>query len=415
MNIRNLRRRSATLALRLSTCGLTLGLALPVQEVMALGSDTVFISGNAGLTYDSNLFRLDPGRPNPTGVDQRDTFIYRYGLGLSADVPYSRQRFRANLNITDNIYSSFHDLNYVGGGGNATWLWQVGDDFSGDLGVSVSQNQQNYSYTTVSTARNVVRNINMYFDPRYKIAPNFELQGGVTYTLGRNTFGDAAATNDYNTLGTRLGVAYVTPSGNNSGLQVESWKTELENETGTFNNNFRDNRLSSFFNWAVTGASAVNGSIGYKQRRHDVLSQRDFVGWTGSVGWNWVPTGRTRLRLLLARDVGGVEDLITTYARTYIISLKPSYQLTSKISLNGTAQRQDLRFFGNTGFVNTPAGTGSLANRHDRISTLGLGLGYSVTRVFSMGLNYAWSHRSSSADLSNYDDNVVSLNGSVKF
>ena len=121
--IRNLRRLSATPALRLSIGALALGLALPVQNVMALGNDNVFISANAGISYDSNLFRLDSGVDPFPGESQQDSFIYHYGLGLSADIPYSRQRFVANLNLQQNIYSRFHDLNYVGGGGNAAWLW----------------------------------------------------------------------------------------------------------------------------------------------------------------------------------------------------------------------------------------------------------------------------------------------------
>jgi len=413
VNIRNLRRLSATPALRLSIGAVALGLALPIQNVMALGNDNVFISANAGISYDSNLFRLDSGVDPSPGVSEQDSFIYHYGLGLSADIPYSRQRFRANLNIQQNIYSRFHQLNYVGGGGNAVWLWQVGDDFAGDLGVSISQSLQNYSYTAVSTQRNVVRNINTYFNPRYRIAPNFELQAGLNYAIGRNTL-EAADGNDSNTLGTRLGLAYVTFSGNRVGLQVQSWKTEFPNQSPTSNNDFRDNRLSTFFNWTVTGASLIDGSIGYKQRQHDLLPQRDFDGWTGTVAWNWTPTGRTRMRLFLGRDIGGVDDLVTTYARTYTVSFNPSYQLTSKMSLNGTAQHQDLRFLGNTNVVNTTTVT-SLADRHDRINTLGLGLGYSVTRVFYMGLNYAWSHRNSNQAGANYDDNAISFNGSLTF
>ena len=121
------------------------------------------------------------------------------------------------------------------------------------------------------------------------------------------------------------------------------------------------------------------------------------------------------MRLYLGRDIGGVDDLVTTYARTYTVSLNPSYQLTSKMSLNGTVQHQDLRFFGNTGFVDTTTTSGTLADRHDRINIVGLGLGYGVTRVFSMGLNYTWSHRNSNVTLGNYDDNVISLNGSLTF
>jgi exopolysaccharide biosynthesis operon protein EpsL len=408
-----LRRLGATSGTHLQAGAIAIGLAFSTQHVFALGSDTVFISGTAGITYDSNVFRLDSGQPPSPNETQQDSFIYRLGVGLRADVPYSRQRFQADVNIYDNIYSRFHDLSYVGGAGRAAWLWQVGDDLSGDLGVSLSRSLQNYSYTSISTQRNIVDNVNYYFDPRYRFAPNFELQAGLGYQTARNSF-TAADVNDYNSLLTRLGLAYVTPSGNHLGLQVESWKTSFPNQLG-ISNDYRDNRLSTFFNWAITGASLIGGSVGYKQRRHEEVEQRDFDGWTGSVTWTWVPTGRTRLSLAVIRDIGGVDDLVVTYARTYTISFNPSYQLTSKISLNGTALYQDLRFFGNTGLPGTTTPSGTLADRHDKIGTLGLGAGYQVTRVFSLGLSYTWSHRNSNVALGNYDDNLISLSGQLTF
>jgi hypothetical protein len=197
-------------------------------------------------------------------------------------------------------------------------------------------------------------------------------------------------------------------------LQFQTGKTDFPNQVAP-NNDYRDNRVATFFNWALTGASLIDGSVGYTWRTHDNVPQRDFSGWTGSVGWNWTPTGRTSMRLLFLRDIGGVDDLTATYARTYTVSVNPTYQLTSKMTLNGTAQYQDLSFFGNTGFVNTNTTSGTLAGRHDKISTLGMGLGYQVTRVFSMGLNYSWSHRNSNVADGDFDDNVVFLSGSVTF
>jgi len=277
----------------------------------------------------------------------------------------------------------------------------------------VSQSLQNYSYSAVNTQRNVVRYINTFFDPTYRIAPNLELQAGLAYLAARNTL-DVSNVNDFNQFSTRLGLAYVTRSGSSVGLQVENSAVKFPTQSASFNNNYRDIRVSTFYNWQLTGASRINGSFGYKQRSHDIVTERDFNGWTGSVGWNWVPTGRTSFRFLLSRDVGGVDDLVITYARTYTLSASPSYQLTSKISLNGTIQYQDLEFFGNTGFV-TDTTTGTLADRHDKTGSLGIGASYLVTRIFSLGLNYRWEHRNSNVPLGNYTDNVISLNGNVTF
>jgi exopolysaccharide biosynthesis operon protein EpsL len=393
-----------------------LALLFAASDVLALGSDTVFISGSAGVSYDSNLYRLDTGIDPTTPNSHRSDTIYNVGVGLAADVPYSRQRFQANLNVNDYKYSENTDLDYVGVSGRGAWLWTVGDDFNGDLGISLAQSLQNYSYTSVSTQRNVVRTANAFFDPRYRLAPNLELQAGLSYQIWRNTL-DAAKANDYNLLSGRLGLAYVTRSGNSVGLQVEKGNATFPNQAAVgFDNGYDDARVSTFYNWRFSGASAIDGSFGYKQRNHnDPATQvRDFSGWTGSVGWSWAPTGRTSARFSLARDIGGVDDLVITYARTYTLSAIPSYQLTGKISLNGLLQFQDLRFFGNTGFLATTT-TGTLAGRHDKILSFGAGGSYLVTRVFSLDLNYRFERRNSNVPQGSYNDNIITFNGHLTF
>jgi exopolysaccharide biosynthesis operon protein EpsL len=409
------RRHSETSRGRVAACAIAVAAVAPMHDAFALGSDTVFIHGTAGVKYDSNLFLIDSSVDPQTviGNSHRDDTVYNVGLGLKADVPYSRQRFVADISVMDYKYSRFTDLDYVGFNGRANWLWQVGDYLTGDLGIDGSQSLQNYGYATINTQRNVVRSIRYFFDPRWRIAPNFELQGGLSYQTWTNTLAQADV-NDFNQFGTRLGLAYVTPSGNHVGLQVEQWKAKFPNQ-GAFNNDYTDTRVSTFFDWTLTGASQITGSFGYKQRSHDVVEQRDFNGWTGSIGWNWAPTGRTRLGLNLARDIGGVDDLVVTYARTYAITATPTYQLTSKITLNGTARYQDLQFFGNTGFVNTTTLSGTLADRHDKIVTFGVGGNYQFSRVLSFALNYKWEHRNSNVALGDYNDNVISLTGQLSF
>ncbi len=389
------------------------------NDAHALGSDTVFISANAGVSYDDNLFRLERDQPLSSQNKSRDDMLYRFGLGLSADVPVSRQRFRANLNITDYRYSRNSYLNYVGGSGSGSWLWAVGEDWHGDLGMSLSRTLQSFDYANTAQ-HNIITNQAYFFNPRYRFAPNFELQGGLNYTTVTNSF-DQAKTSDYKQTGLQLGIAYIFPSANSIGLQLQSWNVEFNNPSSpnsTTDNAYRDNRFSTFFNAQLTGKSSVDGSIGYKQRRHENLPQRDFNGWTGSVGWGYNATGRISLRLLASRDVGGIEDIATTYARTYSLVVTPTYQLTSKISLNGIAQFQDLRFFGNTGFAATGQGQ---SGRHDKTYTLGLGAGYAATRTFRLGLNYAFTRRDSNLNLNSnqfgadYDDNLIALSGQLTF
>jgi exopolysaccharide biosynthesis operon protein EpsL len=405
-----------------------LTLPLAAQNVWALGSDTVFISGYGGITYDSNLFRLPNGvqPPGPNGsTASRDAFIYNIGAGISADVPYSRQRFQANLIVNDYKYtpSSLSYLDYVGGSGRAAWLWQAGDDWSGSVAYGLSRALQTYTYT-FSSARNIIDTQYLTFAPRYRIAPNWELQAGANYTtvsnsapsVDPNTGVASPNVNDYNQLGFSLGTRYITPSGNSVGVTLQSWNARFPNqvpvEGSEFNNAYRETRLATFFDWIFSGASKIDGNIGYVVRRHDDLPERDFHGVTGAAGWTWTPSDKTSVRLAAARTLGGLEDLTVTYARTYTLSVNPSYQLTGKVRLNGIAQYQNVAFLGDTGI---PGVTSPLVGRVDRIGTLGAGLTYQATRTLQFGLNYAFSHRNSNVPSADFNDQLVSLTGQLRF
>jgi exopolysaccharide biosynthesis operon protein EpsL len=406
-------RRYATSPLSIS---IALAFAPIAPNAFALGSDTVFINGNAGVIYDSNVFKLsssytDEQVQSLTQHSEKDDTIFTIGAGLTADVPYSRQRFQANLQVNDYQYSRFSYLDYLGGSGRGAWLWQVGDDWSGDLGATVSRSLQRYAYTQ-TTQKNVIDTISYFFDPKYRIAPNWELQGGASYTTIRNSL-ELADINDTNNATFYGATRYITPSGNSVGLKLATSAVRLPNVSldSSIDNAYREYRLSTEFDWAFSGASKIDGSWGYVERKHENLSDRDFSGWTGSAGWTWNPTAKSTVRMSLVRNIGGIEDVAVTYARTYIFTITPTYQLTSKVSLNGTLQHQDVRFLGsqNTGVTN------SFTDRHDRLNVAGVGANYQATRTLQFGLNYTWSHRNSSVQFGDYNDNVVSLTGQLTF
>jgi len=57
-------------------------------------------------------------------------------LGLTFDVPVSRQRFQAAFARNDIHYDQLTGLDFTGREGRAIWLWQLGNDASGQLGYT---------------------------------------------------------------------------------------------------------------------------------------------------------------------------------------------------------------------------------------------------------------------------------------
>lgn len=258
-------RRRATSPLPIS---IALALAPIANNALALGSDTVFINGNAGITYDSNLYRLSDGLSDQQvqnitgGHTQKDDTIFNVGAGVTADVPYSRQRFQADLKVNDYRYFRNTNLDYVGGSGRAVWLWQVGDDWSGDVGATANRALQSFNYA-ITTERDVIDTVSYFFDPKYRIAPNWELQAGANYTTVRNDLA-AVDINDTNNATFYAGTRYITPSGNSVGLKLQTSNVRFPNvvffQGSLFDNAYRENRLATFFDWTFSGASKIDGS-----------------------------------------------------------------------------------------------------------------------------------------------------------
>jgi exopolysaccharide biosynthesis operon protein EpsL len=391
-------------------------LACGAKDTLSLGNDNVLVNVNAGVTYDSNLFRITDQLPASAilGPDQeKSDFIYRVGAGLYAKVPYGRQQFEADINVNSNKYQNNSNLDYFGGNARAQWDWRYGNDWNGTLGYNWSTSQQSFEDVAGFRNKNLITRQNLSLDARYALDARWDLLGGTGYTKSDNS-ADQLRGNNYTEWRVSGGVGYRTPKGNSTGLRLRTSDARFPERqlfaTSTVDNAYRESRLSTFFDWRLTGNSKLNGSIGYTRRDHDNLPQRDFQGWTGNIGWLWTVSGRTSVRADLRRDIGGIEDSATTYARTYAASITPSYQLTGKMWVSATAAYRDQEYFGNTGFS-----TFFVEGRDDKIRSLSANLKYQVTRAGSLTFGATHSSRSSNLRFGDFSDDLVSLTGQLVF
>ncbi|HYM43293.1 MAG TPA: hypothetical protein VET46_11070, partial [Steroidobacteraceae bacterium] len=91
-------------------------------------------------TADDNVFRIS-GRADPMTVIgypvRSDTYLTT-SVGLTADVAFSLQRIEASLAYNTVHYNRFRSLDYDGYDLRGSWLWQLGRDLSGEVGVTDS-------------------------------------------------------------------------------------------------------------------------------------------------------------------------------------------------------------------------------------------------------------------------------------
>jgi hypothetical protein len=140
--------------------------------------------------------------------------------------------------------------------------------------------------------------------------------------------------------------------------------------------------------WVPSGLSTLTGRISLTKVDHTAPSRADFNGVTGAVTWEYVPTGKTKIRSSLIRDTGnetsflaltqlGLSSLRFDNNRlNWIAVLEGDWEATAKILVNGS-----LRYINGT--LDTITGSSFNGNT----IRLGLGARYLATRNITLGCN----------------------------
>src|SRR5438034_7206056 len=113
------------------------GLFLPAMKAFALWDDKLTLFAEEKATRDDNVFRISKNAaPEDIGASSRGDTYRTTSLGFNFDVPVSRQRFQASFSRIDTRYDQLTALDFTGHEGRAAWLWQLGNDASGQLGYT---------------------------------------------------------------------------------------------------------------------------------------------------------------------------------------------------------------------------------------------------------------------------------------
>ena len=163
------RRRAAGLAIAAA-------LLLPAAESSALGAGEFTLFLQEAVASDDNVLRLPKGVPSGIPGDTRprgDTY-YTTAAGFSVDVPVSRQRFQGGYTWNESRYRRYDEFDFTGHDGNATWLWQAGDDAKGKLAYVDTAAPQSFAgvqerVTDVLHSQQVIATAALAATPRWRV------------------------------------------------------------------------------------------------------------------------------------------------------------------------------------------------------------------------------------------------------
>jgi exopolysaccharide biosynthesis operon protein EpsL len=330
--------------------------------------------------------------------------------GVDMDIPVSRQHFIGKASISKNQFERFGYLDYDGRDVLAKWVWQAGNLWSGDAGYSNTSTLSNYTQTQ-SVERNVRTAANSFVNADFLLHPGLHLHfGASSYDITYEA--QAQRASDFTLNSVESGVNYASRANSTLGLVLRAMDGRYPNQqvvgASAVDNSFRQTELNGVASWIYSGKCTFRGNLGYTQRKHTQLAERDFSGMTGRATMNWMAGGSTAIGISVWRDIESYQDVISSYVVSNGIGINPVWNPTAKLNVQGGLRYETAAFEGDPGFH-----VAGLPLRSDTISSANLGLSYNALRSTQLSVSFQTEHRSSNYSSRAYQDSIVM--GSIRF
>jgi len=372
------------------------------------GSSPYYLGVTQSFTRDTNILRRT--------VAVSDT-VSATGLRAGVDQSFGRQRANVELDVTRNRYSQNSQYNNTAYGANGRLDWETIERISGTLSANADRSfYRSTSYT--GSDRNLQTNRGGALQVVVGTVTRWSIDGSLT--TNRSTY-SATPSYDLRQNGVGLGLRY-RPS---DALSLRTGVRRTKGSYLTRQLDFTRDDLDFDSRVEVSGASRISTRLSVTRTNYDTVGVRDFHGWTGSLGWNWRPTGKSQLDLTATRDnsVGSVNQyaqLLNDYAGdtrlTNSLALRGTWEVTGKVGLNAglSYARRTL----DNSFIGVGATSLVLGSGKDNTKTASLGVRYLPLRNVDLGCSFSWEDRNvSSQGVSSisyaYTDRTFGCSGQV--
>ena len=394
------------------------GVLVPVTDAVALWDDRLELFAAQTLTRDDNVFRISSGLDPAAALgssSKGDTYSTT-SLGFNLDFPVSRQRFQGGVTWNKTRYDRFTVLNGDGHQGQGIWVWQVGNDISGQLGYTETfglASLANIQSGVQSSTPNFLTTQRAFFNAAYLLTPRWRLRGEAGRLKQSNEVPERKV-NDTSTDSVDLTVSYVTPVSNQIGLGVRVEDSRLPNRQfvagDLFDNSYRQQNVAAVTDWTLTGSSHLSARVGSVRRTYTQLPQRDFEGGTFNAAYDWKPTGKLTLIAAAQKGISTSEQINIGFVLVKGVALRPALRLTDKVNIAGAFE------YSNREYRSDPAlALGVVPNRTDRVRSAAVTASYRPIRTVTLQMALLHETRSSTAAFGDYAANVVSATARIGF
>lgn len=361
-----------------------------------------------GYDRDNNPFRLSDTDPQP---GPRSDSVRRVGAGVKAELPAGRQRFVLEAKAEMQDYDRFDLLDHTEYGVGATWRWVVGNQWSGEAGYA-RRHFLGGLEDLQRPIKDMITEDRAFVSGGYLVTPRWRVRGALDWTRWSHDE-PVRAELDARIFSGTAGLDYVTPSGNSVGGQLKYSEGQYPNVQPVGStlvvNDYQELEASVVARWMFTGKSTLEARLGYTQREHDDVPQRDFSGFTGRVGYDWFIAAKTLLNFEVWREIRSTEDASASYILSQGWGLGPAWAPTIKLIFQAKYIREERDFRGDPGILvgATP--------REDTFNGISLTAGYTPVRNVHLSVGAERGERTSNILRRDFDYRMISANARIRF
>lgn len=383
-----------------------LGVTPLVAKPSAAPDDKIDLYVAQRVTTDDNIFRVANNR-------QDDTYSTTTA-GFNVDKTVSRQRFLIGASLDLVRYRQLTALNHLGRNARALWLWQQGNEWSGQLGYAERKSLASFSNIPGRSTNNLTIK-RVHGDAAYLLTPSWQLQARIAEQTQRNS-DQIREENDVDLRTMGMAVNYISPASTTLGVGYtqENGRPLNRQIVGalSYDNEYTQRAIDVHADWPITVKSHLNARLARVERDYDTLSYRDYDGTTVNVTYDWRATEKLALSVLAQRDISPDEDIQTSFVLIKGIAFRPTYRLSEKIKLIANADFSTREYLGDNGI-----GPNTMRGRSDRVRLLSAAVSYQPMRALTLLLSGRRESRSSDyrpTDL-DYTANIFNLSARFTF
>jgi hypothetical protein len=332
-----------------------LGTALLASSAWAEQSP-FYVGVSAAYTQDDNLLRLGNGAVNLAG--SRSDAVTTAALLAGFDQHLGRQRGYANLALRDSKYKRNSVYNNQGYTGTAGLDWSTAERVSGSISASANRALANFYSTTSNTQleRNVQNTQGLNASVNVGVVTEYSLFTNLGHRQLKNS-ASVVSNSDFSQDNGSFGLRWQPRAQTSISLALTTTKGRYpkfgKDASGAFfADQFRQNGVEVAGTLTPSGASSIDGRLGYSKTRYDLNQARGFSGLTGTFGWTWQPTAKLRTITRYSRDTGqnsyavqlfdptnGFTDGAQLFSQLVnAFRMQADYEVTAKISLTSSLQ-----------------------------------------------------------------------------